>query len=67
MHGPVIDVTRHCLNGLTLIIDTGVSLRFLFVADVICETSLVVVPSFLTPLRITYALRKPEYPALPCQ
>jgi hypothetical protein len=35
MHCPVINVRRHGLDGLTIIVDAGVPLRFLFIPDVV--------------------------------
>lgn len=40
MHGPIINVRRHSLNGLAIIVDARVPLRLLFIADVVFSTSL---------------------------
>jgi hypothetical protein len=35
MHRPIINVGRHSLNSLTIIVDAGVPLRFLLIPDVV--------------------------------
>jgi hypothetical protein len=37
MHRPIVNVRRHSLDGLAVIVDAGVPLCFLFVSDVICK------------------------------
>jgi hypothetical protein len=45
MHRPVINVRRHSLNSLTIIVDAGVPLRFLFIPDVVYKSQSVDVDS----------------------
>jgi hypothetical protein len=40
MHGPIINVGRHSLNGLAIIVDARIPLRFLLICDVVFSTSL---------------------------
>lgn len=39
MHCPVVNVRRHSFNGLTVIVDARVSLRLLFIGNVIWRIS----------------------------